>query len=169
MVLLEQHTASASASLNFTTAISATYDEYLIEFVNIIPATNAVNFWMRMSTNGGSSYDSGTNYSWTAYGMNRFGAAQAGVDATNQIILNKSTIDNTSTKGLCGFIRLYSPGSTSVHKDVVGEAMGFVGRRCFGSRQSGRLLSFNDCGECIPVPHVEWQHHVWHHPRLRHR
>jgi hypothetical protein len=127
MVLLEQHTASASASLNFTTAISATYDEYLIEFVNIIPATNAVNFWMRMSTNGGSSYDSGTNYSWTAYGMNRFGAAQAGVDATNQIILNKSTIDNTSTKGLCGFIRLYSPGSTSVHKDVVGEAMGFVG------------------------------------------
>lgn len=53
LVLLEQHTASNSASLDFTTAISATYDTYKIEFVAVVPATNAMDFWMRVNTGGG--------------------------------------------------------------------------------------------------------------------
>ncbi len=121
-VLLEQHTASASATLDFTTAISSTYDEYLIEFVNVIPATNAGTLWMRMSTDGGSTYDSGTNYSHLAFGTNRFGGAATGaVDSGGtKIILTQSAVDNTSTAGISGSLRLFSPGSTSVHKNIVG-------------------------------------------------
>ena len=62
LVLLEQHTAAASATLDFTTAITSTCDEYMIEFLGIVPATNSVDLLLRVSTDGGSTYDSGTNY-----------------------------------------------------------------------------------------------------------
>lgn len=128
LTLLEQHTASASASLNFTAAISSTYDEYMIEFLNLIPATNAINFYMRMSTDGGATYDSGANYSYVAFGLNRFGSAPTGVDSGGtQIQLNKSAIDNTSTAGISGSIRLFNPGSTSVHKNITGQLNGLTG------------------------------------------
>lgn len=127
LVLLEQHAAAASASLNFTTAISATYDEYLIEFVNVIPATNAVKLYMRMSTNGGASYDAGANYSWHAWGANRFtGGGSAGLDSgATQIQMQNSAGDNTSTAGIIGSARLFSPGSTALHKAVRG-TLGFL-------------------------------------------
>lgn len=122
LVLLEQHTASSSASLNFTTVISSTYDEYLIELVNIVPETNSVNFYMRMSTNGGSSYDNSGIYSYATFGANRFGYASAGNDGTaTQIQMNQSVIANTSAGGISGHLRLFSPGSTSLHKRIKGE------------------------------------------------
>ncbi len=125
--VLEQHTASSSASLDFTIAISSTYDEYLIEFINIIPATNATRVQMRMSTNGGSTYDSGTNYSYNVWGANRFSnGTSVGVDSGGtEIRMMQSAGDNTSTAGIIGFARLFSPGSTSLHKAVRGE-IGFL-------------------------------------------
>ena len=65
LVLLEEHTASSSASLAFTSWYSASYDEYMIEFVNVIPATNNVGLAVNFSVNGGSSYDTSTIYDWT--------------------------------------------------------------------------------------------------------
>lgn len=62
LVLLEQHTASSSASLDFTTSISSTYDEYLVEFVNVTPATDAVDMRLLFSTDGGSTWDTSNNY-----------------------------------------------------------------------------------------------------------
>lgn len=59
LVLLEQHTASGSSTLDFTACISSTYDEYVVEFVQILPATNAADLQARVSTDGGSSWDSG--------------------------------------------------------------------------------------------------------------
>jgi hypothetical protein len=120
--LLEQYTAAASASLNFTTSISSTYDEYLIEFVNVIPVTNAVNLYMRMSTNAGVSYDSGANYGSMNAATNRFGQSQSGSDSgANQISLNNNGIDNIVVNGgVSGTLRLFSPLSTSLHKHVLG-------------------------------------------------
>lgn len=123
LVLLEQHTASSSASLNFTTAISSTYDEYLIEIVELLPATNATNLYIRMSTNAGVSYDAGGNYSWTSAGTNRFGQGQAGADSgATQIQCNLSAVSNISTAGYSGNIRLFDPASTAKHKAVSGTA-----------------------------------------------
>lgn len=64
LVLLDTKTASSSSTLNFT-AFSSTYDNYLFKFDALIPSTGgAFNFAMRTSTNGGSSYDSGSSYAW---------------------------------------------------------------------------------------------------------
>lgn len=120
---LEQHTASSSASLDFAASITATYDEYLIELVNIIPATDATVLRMRMSTNAGVSYDATGNYSWQLARTNRFGQTNSGADsAATQIECSAST-DNGSTAGISGTLRLFSPASTALHKAVQGTAM----------------------------------------------
>lgn len=121
LVLLEQHTAAASATLDFTACISATYDEYIIEIVGLVPATDGQNFLMRMSTNGGSTYDASGIYSWAAQSSNRFGQANSGNDGTATAIqMNHSALDNIATHGINGTIRLFSPGSTTLYTSIRG-------------------------------------------------
>ena len=61
MVLLETKTASASAQLEFT-SISATYTDYLFLVDGILAATAAADLWMRHSTDGGSTFITGSAY-----------------------------------------------------------------------------------------------------------
>lgn len=124
LVLLEQHTASSSASLDFTSWYSASYDDYVIEVLNLVPATNAVALYMRMSTDGGSSYDSGSNY-WTDAGSWRAGLGWTATGGGSGTAINfgtaANTISNTSTRGVWFSLRFYNPGSTSLYKQVFGQ------------------------------------------------
>jgi len=56
LVLLSEQTASASASISFTSGIDSTYPIYKFEFIDIHAGTDQVNFTFQGSTNGGSSY-----------------------------------------------------------------------------------------------------------------
>lgn len=58
LVLIQSQTASASASLSFTTGITATYNNYLVLISNYFPATNGASLELVISSNGGSSYAS---------------------------------------------------------------------------------------------------------------
>ena len=66
LVFLEARTASASASLDFTTFISSTYDTYLIEGVELVLATNAAHLHLQVGTGGGPTWDTGNTYEWAA-------------------------------------------------------------------------------------------------------
>ena len=111
-VLVEQHTASSSANLTFSTCISSTYDDYQIRLVNLVPANNGVSF--NLTVNG----DTGNNYNWSAVrwnsGASAFGggAAQASIGLTG----GSGGVVNTSTQGLTGYINMFSPGSTALVK-----------------------------------------------------
>jgi hypothetical protein len=124
LVLLEQHSASSSATLDFTSFISADYDEYVFEMVNLVPATNAVNLYVRMGTGGGPTWDSGSNYSYADY---RFVASVAsgvgGGTSQTQIILNDSTdtVSNSSNTAVSGRFSLFDPQTTGNHKRIRGE------------------------------------------------
>lgn len=96
LTLLEQHTGAASASLVFTTAFTSTYDDYLIEIVDISLDTNAQHLWMRCSTDGGSTYDSGANYTWFGHRFNQTGAAFESVVNANQIVVDCTSGDSVS-------------------------------------------------------------------------
>lgn len=121
LVLLEQHTASSSAALNFTTCISSTYDEYSIEFINIIPATDGADLQLRVSTDGGSTYISSSSYYWNCC-VSRLGAAAAtGSASDTKISLTYPTVlSNNANWGVCGSLRLFNPRSTSVYKRFQG-------------------------------------------------
>lgn len=120
LVLLEQHTASNSASLDFTTAISTTYDEYLIELLNIVPATDGTVLWMRMSTDGGSTYNSGANYSYEQWLWRAAATSAAGNTGQTKIICTIA-LDGSTSWGAVGRLALFSPGHTTCFKQVQGK------------------------------------------------
>jgi hypothetical protein len=55
--LISSQTASASASIEFTSGIDSTYDIYKFELINIHAATNDTPFTFNASTDGGSNYN----------------------------------------------------------------------------------------------------------------
>lgn len=127
LVLLEQHTASSSATLDFTTFISSTYDDYLFELLGILPDTNDVAFRMRMGTGAGPTYDTGNNYGWGVFIHRGGGSGLNGAD-TGQAFISlvyqaggTLGLSSTTTYGWSGRIRLSSPQSTALYKAIKGE------------------------------------------------
>jgi hypothetical protein len=57
ITLISSQTASASASISFTTGIDSTYKAYKFVFVNMHPATDEAAVTFNMSTDGGSNYN----------------------------------------------------------------------------------------------------------------
>jgi len=121
--LLETKTASASASLDFGSGIGsnpdfAKYDKYIFELTAMLPATDDALLFVRFSSNGGSSFDSGANYG-TAASASSFGEALEGnvvSDAENEIrIAPRQNIvtfvgwSNVSTEPFYATVVLYNP------------------------------------------------------------
>lgn len=66
--LIEAQTASASASLDFNTNLDSTYEVYALVFSRLLPATDDSELWVRVSDDGGSTFESGSNYDTTTTG-----------------------------------------------------------------------------------------------------
>jgi hypothetical protein len=125
MKLISSQTASASASISFTTGIDSTYKEYQFYFINIHPATNGSEFQFNLST------DSGSNYNVTKTSTHFI--AQHGEDDTTAFTystggdLAQSTgfqSMSTSTKNdndsaLSGSLQLFNPSSTTYVKHYI--------------------------------------------------
>ncbi len=123
LVLLEQHTGNnTSPNLDFTTFISSTYDTYKFEFVNIVPATNSVDLYMRAGTGGGPTYDAGTNYSYEHWRWVNGSQSSGGGTGQTAIVLTSNTdhLSNDANWGVCGSLTLYAPQS-AIFKRVVGQ------------------------------------------------
>ena len=63
LVLLSEQTASASASIEFTSGIDSTYPIYHFEFINCHPSSNEQQLYMGGSINSGSNYEATTKTS----------------------------------------------------------------------------------------------------------
>jgi len=57
MTLLSTQTASASATISFTSGIDSTYDSYVFKFYDIHPATNDTSFTFQVDTGTNTSYN----------------------------------------------------------------------------------------------------------------
>lgn len=117
MVLLEQHTASVSASLDFTTGITSTYDTYLFLFVGIVPASNS-RLRMLVSTDGGSTWNTSNVYRWNRLSLQ--GTATNGGTATSW---DWQSGDDTLSSGgsYNGTFWLVNPLSASLNKIMYGQ------------------------------------------------
>jgi hypothetical protein len=120
VVHLETQTASASATLNFASTFSATYDVYKFVFDGLVPATNNVDLYWRFSTDGGSSYDSTNLYVSTGIVFHDGVVTFFGEALTAQVgqgeLRDAGEIHNTSTYGITGTMYVYNVNSTSLHK-----------------------------------------------------
>ena len=118
LVLISAATASTSASIEFTTGIDATYDEYVISLVNVLPATNATGLNVRVSEDGGSTYKAGAaDYSGISLINDSAGGAanKTGNDVYIPIGITGDH-ENAATGGFSGIIRMFRPSSTTHHK-----------------------------------------------------
>lgn len=103
LVLLEQHTASASANLNFESFISGTYDEYLIEGVDIAPSANGAGLFMQCGTGGTPTYDGGANYAYMMVGRTFADAATTAGSSTSNGVQVLFALSNDATYGFGSF------------------------------------------------------------------
>jgi hypothetical protein len=140
LVLLDTQTASASASLDFTTDIDATYDAYFLQVGDIVPATDGADLLVRFSTDGGSSYFA-TNYN---YALRNFFADAFDGEA-----------NSTSANGIP--IGTSLGNGTGEHWNANVWLNNLVGARWRRSRH-GHLWHRVGRG-CAPTHHVRRQHH----------
>jgi hypothetical protein len=115
--LVEEHTASGSADLEFVSCISSTYDDYQVELVSLVPATNNNDFWLQFSTNGGSTWDSTSgNYGTAIWTWIAVQGLPNGSSSDTKILLSQgaSQVDSTATYGgLSGSFKIYNPLSSN--------------------------------------------------------
>ena len=129
-VLLESHTASASVTLPFTTrnapgqsgaTIQSDYDEYVIELLNVLPATNSVSVQLQFSTDGGSSWiTSAYRYGLRYNGTNSDTGIQG--SGSNAAVNLSNSCSNGSNFGLTGHVELYAPQDAPYKKMKFGMA-----------------------------------------------
>jgi len=123
-ILLSEQTASASASISFTSGIDSTYPIYKFEFINWHPATN--NQWIRMepSINGGSNYNAvnSTSSHFRAYhdeadsatSLGYYGDGDLAQSTDGQILCTE--VGNGNDNSACGTLFLFNPSSTTFVK-----------------------------------------------------
>jgi hypothetical protein len=116
-------TASASATLSFTSGIDSTYNEYQFQFVNMHPATDDVQFQFQVNAAGQSGFnETMTTTLFRAY--NREGVPDYGLDYVHwadqaqgtgyQPLTNKGGAD--ADQSASGILTLYDPSSTTYVK-----------------------------------------------------
>jgi len=123
LILLSTQTASASASIEFTSGIDSTYDAYVFKFINIHPATKDASFGFNMSVDSGSNYNvTKTTTVFRAYhdegdtltALQYNGARDLAQSTSNQLIM--PTVGNLNDECGSGTLTLYNPSSTTFVK-----------------------------------------------------
>jgi len=127
-VLLSEQTASASASISFTSGIDSTYPIYKFEYINCHPATNGVSLTFQGSTNGGSSYGVTTTSTALQNYSNESGTLQRYTYRTDYDLAQSTSYQplnyvmaNENIVSVSGDLYLFNPSSTTFVKHYMSE------------------------------------------------
>jgi len=123
LVFISEQTASASASISFTSGIDSTYPIYKFEFINIHPSVNQAAFQFNMSADSGSNYNvTKTSSMFRAY-HNEAGNSTALAYHPQQDLAQSTGFQtigygtgNDNDQSLSGFMSVFNPSSTTFVK-----------------------------------------------------
>ena len=126
LTLISSATASSSSSVEFTSGIDSTYDEYQIWYLDINPSTNNVYWEIQFSTDGGSSYGVAvtnaffdlTNHEADYNSGPTYQTGEDVAQSTSYFRIARS-IGNGSDETASGTFTLYSPSSSSKVKHFI--------------------------------------------------
>ena len=121
---ISSQTASGSASIEFTTGIDSTYDEYWFIMTKINPATDTTELQFQVSTDGGSNYNTNiTSTAFNAYHQENDGEQSLGykeewdqADGTSYQDIIKDQGNGSDECG-DGILKLFNPSSTTFVKN----------------------------------------------------
>ena len=126
LTLLATETASSDSTIDFTSGIDSTYDEYVFKFINCHPATTGGVLHFQGNAAGGSGFNE-TITSTGYYAINREDGTltqvsyQAGFDqaqGTGYHLLS-GDIKNDNDASCNGQLTLYAPSSTTFVKHFI--------------------------------------------------
>lgn len=124
-ILLATVTASSSATVDFTSNINSTYKVYLVELIDVVPVTNSVDLWLRVSEDGSTFVTTG--YSWSGDWSSSTGSSNAdGTGSDSKFKLNGTSDSISNTGSLNGWVKFYNPAGTSLSKFFLGQ-VGYSG------------------------------------------
>ena len=103
-------TASSSANISFTGFDDSKYVRYFFVFDRVMPASNGASLYCRTSSNGGSSYDSGST-DYHAFG----GTTDS---AQIDILTGNGLGGDTNEDGASVIVEVYQPHNTNVATSV---------------------------------------------------
>ena len=130
--LLSTQTASASATIDFTSGIDSTYDSYVFKFINIHPQNDAAIFLFQGDTG------TNTNYNQTITSTN-FYARHDQTGAVGQISYDSGSdqaqgtafqrigteIGNGNSENASGYLQIFNPSSSIFVKHFLGDIQNF--------------------------------------------
>lgn len=97
------------ASVDFTTFDATRYNSYIFVHSNVVPVASAVNYLMRTSTDGGSTFDTGTNY---LEAVLTNATLFSGVGFASKSMRLVTSVSNVAGVGVSGVTDLYAPDET---------------------------------------------------------
>lgn len=123
LVYLDSGVISSAATLDLVLTSYTAYKALEIHLTNLIPATDDVNFWCRLSTNGGSSYDAAAgNYMWVYRGFITASADTSSSSDTEIELMASTTgttkVGNGAAEGLSCVVRLTDPANAAIKTRV---------------------------------------------------
>ena len=112
LVKISSTTASSSATIDFTSLDNTTYRDFILVMSSLLPATDNVELWVRLSTDNGSGFGtSDCRYAYTGF-SDANSAISFGTNVQSQIRLMDG-IGNAAGEGINGVIQLHNPRSTA--------------------------------------------------------
>ena len=124
--LISTQTASASASIEFTSGIDSTYDSYVFKFINIHPSNDDANFQFNLSIDSGSNYNvtktssffrTAHNEADTETTLAYYTGGDLAQSTGNQLLSYGVGSDNDQCT--IGYLQLFNPSSTTFVKHFI--------------------------------------------------
>lgn len=136
LCLISSQTASASATISFTSGISSNFNVYVIKLRNIRAATNGTFVNMLWSIDGGSTYLAGTSYKWGEINSTSAGLSQNGSSGGASFQITEGT-SSSNSRFVNGEIQLFNLSDTNVKTYY---------SYCESLGSSGNMQSYTICG-----------------------
>jgi hypothetical protein len=132
ITFISSQTASASASISFTTGLDSTYKAYKFVFVNMHPASDGVGFQFNLSIDSGSNYNVTKTTTFFDAGHkedgsdNPFGYSTGrdlAQSTSDQVIIgNGADLGSDNDQSVSGELTIFNPSSTTYVKHFIGVA-----------------------------------------------
>ena len=120
-ILISTSTASGSSSIEITSGIDSTYDEYMFVFTDINPATDTATFDFQVNVDGQSGYNETITSSAFVAHHNEGGGDPAltylttcdQAQGTAYQVIGAGGLGNGSDESAAGILHLFSPSNTT--------------------------------------------------------
>jgi len=149
-LLVSEATASNSATIDFT--LPSGYKSFEIKVISLIPSTDNVAMWIRVSTDGGATFAAGaSDYVYQRNIQNGTTAAPALSSPDTKIVTLGGAIGNGSGRYFNSIIKIFDPSNASVNKNISVDFYAFRSDSVYSIGFVNGVYKFNTAIDAIRI------------------